>query len=115
MSGGIGATGEQVCAAYYKENGFQVVAANYRSRFGEVDLIVENAETLVFVEVKTRKPGSMVSGLESVTPSKQQKLRKTAELYLQAHPVDKQLRFDVVEMLHASGTYRVHRHVVNAF
>ena len=72
---------------------------NWHSRYGEIDIIAENEEYLLFVEVKTRRAGSMVPGELAVTPQKQQKLRLTAESYLLEYPTDRQPRFDVAALI----------------
>lgn len=65
---------------------------------GEIDLIMLDKQTLVFIEVRFRKNNNFGGGLESITPGKQQKLRNTAELYLQKHTHYENARFDVVSM-----------------
>ena len=96
----LGDRGEDYTARYLEKLGFHMVERNWHSRYGEIDIIAENEEYLLFVEVKTRKMGSMVSGEEAVTPQKQQKLRLTAECFLQQHPISsKQPRFDVASLV----------------
>lgn len=101
----IGKAGENFAARYLRKNGYQILERNYRSRFGEIDMIAGKGEYIVFVEVKTRRPGAMVSPLESVTPSKQDKIRKTARFYLAAHHNDLQPRFDVACLTEAPGKH----------
>ena len=95
----LGDRGEDYTARYLEKHGFHIVERNWHSRYGEIDIIAENEEYLLFVEVKTRKAGSMVPGELAVTPQKQQKLRLTAESYLLAHPTEKQPRFDVAALI----------------
>ena len=90
-----GRAGEDYAAQKLTEQGYAIVARNYHSRYGEIDIIAENGEYLVFVEVKARKAGSLSSPLESVTPQKQRRLILTAQAYLAAFPSEKQPRFDV--------------------
>lgn len=94
-----GKLGEDVCAWYLEKHGYSVVARNVHSRYGEVDLIAENADFVCFVEVKTRKAGAPVSPAEAVDLRKQQKLVLTAQHYLMTHETAKQPRFDVFEVL----------------
>ncbi|MBQ6092908.1 MAG: YraN family protein [Clostridia bacterium] len=94
-----GKLGEDVCAWYLEKHGYSVVARNVHSRYGEVDLIAENADFVCFVEVKTRKAGAPVSPAEAVDRRKQQKLVLTAQHYLLTHETAKQPRFDVFEVL----------------
>ena len=73
---------------------------NFCIRGGEIDIIVQNAEYLAFVEVKTRKPGSLTSGFDDVTVKKQARLIQAAAMWCAEHPTQLQPRFDIacVEM-----------------
>ena len=93
-----GKRGEDIAAAYYEKHGFSVTERNFHARCGEIDVIAENADTLVFCEVKTRKPESFGRPCEAVDSKKQAKIVQTALLYLQDRATDKQPRFDVVEV-----------------
>ena len=62
-----GRTGEEYTAQWLREQGFSIIAQNYHSRYGEIDIIAEDGEYIVFTEVKVRRRGSMVSPLEAVT------------------------------------------------
>jgi len=72
------------------------VAANWRTRFGELDLVARQRDTLVFVEVRTRTGTALGTAAESVGPAKQRQLRLMAEQYLQRHAPDASARIDVV-------------------
>lgn len=90
--------------------------ANYRTRFGELDMIAQQGPYIVFVEVKTRGPQAIASPMEAVTPAKRQRVVRTASLYLSAHPCALQPRFDVMEVeLDGQGAVREIRHLENAF
>ena len=95
----LGDRGEDYTARYLEKQCFHIVERNWHSRYGEIDIIAENEEYLLFVEVKTRRAGSMVPGELAVTPQKQQKLRLTAESYLLEYPTDRQPRFDVAALI----------------
>ena len=90
--------GEARVAEYLRGRGFRIVVSKYRCRFGEIDLIAWDGETLCFVEVKLRS--NLRCGLprEYVTVSKQNRLRTTAEYYLSTHDPDACCRFDVAEV-----------------
>jgi len=117
----LGFTGENIVAQFLEKNGYKIVAKNFSSKFGEIDIIAEKYEFLVFVEVKTRKicyfPISSV-----VTPSKQKKIIKTAKYFLMKKNInifDKVCRFDVATLLYGSGRHE-HDHfqidyIENAF
>lgn len=113
----LGALGESYAAAYYRNHGYSLCAANYRTRFGEVDLIAEKKHTLIFIEVKTRRAGAMVSGSEAVTPEKQRRIILAAQEYIACYFPKRQprVRFDVVEVTQQpDGTMPV-RCIENAF
>lgn len=94
-----GAGAEQRAAAFLKNLGFQIVQRNYRSRFGEIDLIAVRKDLMCFVEVKARSDGRFGSGAESVTPDKQRKLIRTAQVYITLERKHRfRPRFDVVEV-----------------
>lgn len=99
-----GAWGERLAAQYLRKQHFALVAANYRSRFGEIDLIVKNCKFLVFVEVKLRKSSHFADAREFVDVHKQARIRTTAEIYLSQYPTDLQPRFDVIEIYAPEGT-----------
>lgn len=98
-----GAWGEARAAKFLLKKRHKIVEKNFSCRFGEIDIITETADFLVFVEVKLRKDDSHGQGREFVTAAKQQRLRKTAMLYLMEHPTEKQPRFDVVEIYAPDG------------
>ena len=99
----VGAWGEALAAQYLQKKHYTLVATNYRSRFGEIDLIVSNRKFLVFVEVKLRKSDAYAQALEYVDYHKQNRLRTTAEYYLSQNPTELQPRFDVIEIYAPEG------------
>ncbi|QAT49601.1 YraN family protein [Caproiciproducens sp. NJN-50] len=117
MNNGLGPLGETYAAEYLRKQGFQILERNYRSRFGEIDIIAENGQYIVFAEVKTRRASSLAEPEEAVTPGKQKKIAKTALLYLQKHPTRLQPRFDVIGIVAAGTGSAVQslRHVKDAF
>ena len=100
----LGAWGERQAARFLLKKGYRLVERNYRCPWGEIDLILEDDEFLVFAEVKLRKSSRYGTPAEFVTRRKREKLRKTALYYLQSHPAQKQPRFDVVEIYAPRGT-----------
>lgn len=114
----VGAWGESVAADYLAKNKYKIVAANYRTRFGEIDIVAENRKYLVFVEVKLRKSDKFAAAAEFVDRYKQERLRSTAELYLSENPTKLQPRFDVIEIYAPQGAQTVSpliRHMEDAF
>ena len=98
-----GAWGEAVAAEYLRKKRYQIVAAGYRCRFGEIDLIVQNRKFLVFVEVKLRKSDNFAKAMEYVDRNKQNRIRTTASVYLAENPTALQPRFDVIEIYAPDG------------
>lgn len=99
-----GAWGEALAAQYLQKKRFKIIATNYRTRFGEIDLIAANRHFLIFVEVKLRKSDKFANAFEYVDLHKQERLRTTAGIYLSQHPTDLQPRFDVIEIYAPQGT-----------
>ena len=98
-----GAWGEALAAEYLRKKRYTLVAAGYRCKFGEIDLIVKNRKHLVFVEVKTRKSAQFAKGSDYVDWHKQDRLRITASMYLSQNPTELQPRFDVIEIYAPEG------------
>ena len=94
-----GAVGEVLAARFLREKGYHILASNYRCRQGEIDIIAVDGRYIAFVEVKTRRTDALVSPREAVTATKQWRLLQTAAIYMSHHVMDKQPRFDVVEVL----------------
>lgn len=92
-----------MAAAYLRAHGYTLVAANHRTRYGEIDLIVEDRRYVVFVEVKLRASGRFAQAREFVDSGKQQRVRNTALMWLSDHETEKQPRFDVVEIYAPDG------------
>ena len=99
----IGAWGESLAAEFLRKKHYKVVSAGYRSRFGEIDLIVTDRKYLVFVEVKLRKSADYAMAMEYVNAAKQSRLRTTASIYLSENPTNLQPRFDVIEISAPQG------------
>lgn len=99
MSNITGAIGESYVQKHLKSNKYKILETNFHSRFGEIDIIAENGQYIVFVEVKTRDINSFYKPVEAVTYSKRQKIIKTAQTYLSYKRVTKQPRFDVASVV----------------
>lgn len=95
-----GSQAEKLAAVYLQEQGLKLVTSNYRCRFGEIDLIMRDDKTLIFVEVRLRSSGSFGGAAYSINASKQKKLIITAEHYLQQHSAAAKMacRFDAILM-----------------
>ena len=111
-----GKWGEALALEFLKEKGYLLVATGWRSRFGEIDIIVKNNKFIVFTEVKLRKNAVFAQAREYVGKAKQGKLRATASLWLAAHKTALQPRFDVIEIYAADETVKPDIiHIENAF
>lgn len=113
-----GSWGEALALDYLKKKTYVPVAMGYRSRWGEIDLIVKDAHFIVFVEVKVRKNDKFASAREFVDRNKQERLRKTAGIWLTQHETTLQPRFDVIEIYAPLGTDTVNpklNHLEDAF
>jgi len=91
-----GGDAEERAAAYLASRGLAIVARNYRTRLGEIDLVARDGDVLVFVEVRMRSDGGFGGALESVTPRKQRRIAAAAGLYLARLPRQPPCRFDVL-------------------
>ena len=112
-----GAWGEAQAAAYLRKKKYSVVAAGFRCRYGEIDIIAKDDECTVFVEVKTRKNNLFGEPSEYVNYHKQQRLVRAANCFIDT--VNSSMRFDVIEVFYQlnNGIPNVTKinHIENAF
>ena len=113
----LGQWGEDRAAECLRKKGFQVTGANWKCRFGEIDLIARDpAGVLCFVEVKTRSPRAIAPPREAVTAAKQRRLRDAASWYLARTGWDGPCRFDVAEVYSAGAEGRRQiKYITSAF
>jgi putative endonuclease len=93
---GDGPVAEKLAAEFLQRNGLRLVESNFRCRFGEVDLILHDGDTIVFVEVRLRSNPGFGGAAASITPSKQEKIVRAAQWYLQQGRSQAACRFDAV-------------------
>lgn len=91
-----GALAEQVAAQFLQKNGLRLIQRNFRCRFGEIDLILRDGETLIFAEVRQRSRGDFGGAAASIDAHKQRRLILTAQHYLASLPRIPPCRFDAV-------------------
>jgi putative endonuclease len=96
--GEIGRRAEALAEAFLIHAGARILERNFRLRIGEIDLIARHEDTLVFIEVRKRRHSHFVDGVESLQASKQKRLLRTAEAYLQTHAWQGPVRFDVIAL-----------------
>lgn len=98
-----GAEAEQLAARYLQQHGLKLIAQNYRSRFGEIDLIMQDGTSLVFVEVRLRRNADFGGAAGSIDAHKQQRIINTAHHYLAHLPRTPPCRFDAVLLDNIKG------------
>lgn len=113
----LGDNGERHAARFLKQQGFRILHRQYRSRLGEIDLVAQDGDCLVFVEVKTRRSDVAGHPVEAVTRAKQKKLTGLALHYLKSHgQLESRARFDVVAVIWPRQGRSVDvKHFPNAF
>lgn len=98
-----GALAEEAAARYLQQHGLRLLQRNYRSRFGEIDLILDDGGTLVFAEVRLRGRADFGGAAASIDAHKQQRLVLTAQHYLATLPQQPPCRFDAVLLTTVEG------------
>lgn len=96
-----GNDGEGLAVSYLEQEGYQILARNFRCRQGEIDIIAHNGSYLCFIEVKRRKNTTSGHPLEAISPNKIRRICKTALYYLQSShlPESTAMRFDVISII----------------
>ena len=111
----LGDAGEDLAAAALKKQGYKILERNYVCPLGEVDLIARQGKTYVFIEVKTRKNERFGAPQEAVTTTKQHKLRRLADYYVQQKRLGEvAMRFDVVAIIMGEDGHKIEV-IQNAF
>jgi putative endonuclease len=112
----FGQEGESAAEQYLRHKGYRIVARNLRSSVGELDLVAEDGQVLVFVEVKARRTDAFGGAIHAVHQRKQKKLIRLAAQYLSRHHVEGRLcRFDVVLLQGTDDVAPQIEHIQNAF
>jgi len=112
----LGRFGERLAAAHLEAKGYRILARNYRCREGEIDLVAQRGDVLVFVEVRARRGEEAGTAAESVTQVKAGRLVATAQAYCQEHPhLPPNQRIDVVAVnLSPQGRLQKVEHIEGA-
>ena len=112
----FGDSGEELACKFLEEKGFQILKRNWRYSHGEIDIIAKDKDSLVFIEVKTRRNLEYGPPELAVTKSKQRQIRKMAEAYLYINEITNQdCRIDVVAILMLDRDTPQINHIENAF
>jgi len=101
---GDGLAAEKLAAQFLQKSGLRLLESNFRSRFGEIDLILQDGDVIVFTEVRLRSNANFGGAAASITSTKQAKIMRTAEAYLQQHHSRAPCRFDVLLLDSLAGT-----------
>lgn len=109
-----GLLGELRAAQYLRRKGYNIWAANYRTKAGEIDIVADNGEFLCFVEVKTRRQGGYFPPSDAVDYKKEENVKSAAASFISAAKIKMPFRFDIIEVILCDDTYRI-RHIENAF
>ena len=111
----LGTKGENLAVRFLIEKGYSVVQRNHRTPFGEIDIIAQDGDTIVFIEVKTRRDTFFGYPFEAVTKRKINKLKNSALFYLKKQRRASRARFDVLSIFNTdSGRFEI-EHIVDAF
>lgn len=109
-----GQRGEDIAASYFTRRGFHILDRNWRCAVGELDIVMEQGDTLIFVEVRTRRGRRYGTAEESITPAKQARLIELAQSYLQhVQPAHPNWRIDVAAVQLGQDSPQVN-HIENA-
>ncbi|SDL97889.1 YraN family protein [Halarsenatibacter silvermanii] len=110
----LGEIGEKQAAEYLKEKGHFILATNFTTRLGEIDIVTKSGEDLVFVEVRTALSDKYGPPQYSITAAKKQRIRKVARLYMSRRAKDVSCRFDVITLTGDWNDFRIN-HIPGAF
>ncbi|MFA4842357.1 MAG: YraN family protein [Candidatus Omnitrophota bacterium] len=112
----FGSRGEDVAADFLKKEGYKILARNYRTKMGEIDIVARDNDTLAFVEVKTRHSDKFQDAYEAVGKRKQRQIGKAALAFLKERKLfDKKARFDVVALCYGDSSTPRPDLIKNAF
>lgn len=99
----LGRWGEEQAASFLRRGGYEIKGLGYRTRYGEIDIIAQKGDMIVFAEVKLRKSARYAAAREYVDAAKQERLRTTAQLWIAKEDCTLPCRFDVIEVYAPEG------------
>jgi len=111
----LGQLGESIAKDFLLQKGYKILATNYRYKRSEVDLIVKDGETMVFIEVKTRSDDFLYDPEKAMTPQKEAQIRQGAVAYMRKVGHEWAIRFDVVAIVVRDAERYEVRHTEDAF
>ena len=110
----LGKEGELIAVIFLQREGFKILDTTFRWQKAEVDIIASNDEFLVFTEVKTRGSEKFGPPEQAITPKKESLYKDVVEAYLEQHPSDLEIRFDVISIIISKEQTKI-EHFPNAF
>lgn len=110
----LGKAGEEAAAHYLSTQGYTIRQRNWHRGHLEIDIIAQKADTMAFVEVKTRKCGSLEAPEVSVNNEKVRNLVRAADYYIKAHQIDADIRFDIITAIGDKTHFEIN-HIEDAF
>jgi putative endonuclease len=111
----LGIKGENLAVTFLKEKGYRIIARNYKTYIGEIDIIAQDGNTMVFIEVKTRADELFGQPFEAVNRKKQHKMKNVALLYMKRHERNFPVRFDVISIFYRENGKKEIEHIMDAF
>lgn len=112
----LGKAGEEEAVIFLKKQGYKLFKQNYRTNFGEIDIVAWDKETLCFIEVKTRSSVIFGHPAEALTRSKQKKLSELALIFLKKHNlIERPARFDVITLIQREDSALIFELIKDAF
>ncbi len=111
----LGKSGEELAVDLLRQNGYKIIAKNYKTKLGEIDIVANEKDTVCFIEVKTRSSDRFGFPQEAILRNKQRQISKAALQFLKDNNLlDKNARFDVVSVVFAGEKPRLDL-IKNAF
>ncbi len=111
----LGIEGEELAVKFLKKKGYSIIARNYKTHVGEIDIIAKDSNIIVFIEVKTRTNDSFGYPFEAVDKRKREKLKNLALLYLKKQAHEYPVRFDVISIFRMDNGEKEIEHIKDAF
>lgn len=111
----LGIKGENLAVTFLKEKGYRIIARNYKTGIGEIDIIAQDGNTMVFIEVKTRADEMFGQPFEAVNRKKRYKMKNVALLYMKRYGKNFPARFDVVSIFSRANGKKEIEHIIDAF
>lgn len=109
-----GLLGELYAGRFLRKRGYKILASNFKSKSGEIDIAALKDDVVAIVEVKTRRENSLFPPSEAVDRKKEENIKSTAAYFMSSLKLENEIRFDIIEVIISSDKYKI-RHIKNAF